>query len=212
MSNKKSKKVYLELDQKIEFDCVNKEREMDCYSNGIPCYKSPCPLNMFDFGLHERIIEDYLKKEDFTNAYYYFQNLMPLFSFDCDINKLEEYKQNRLENPPVGCKLFMENAELRSLKNKLETLENPDSERGKKERTKHRVQFRKTLMDNFERLKHLAISKREERRQDVLKMKYNIAITSAQIGDLKAEAVKLPIHKDVKDAMEKPEKTEPKGF
>lgn len=221
---KQPKKMYLELDKKIDFQCIQKDK--GCYykdekGNWTPCHESPCPLNLFKFGTHERILENYLDDEEWDNAYFYFQDLLPQFSIDCDVTKLDEIKKSKsvvnTEDLPPGCRVFKISDELRKIKNNLKIYQDQSkgeiSIKGTKTYDFEKVNFRKKLFSNLEILKHLAIDKRIQHEDDLLEKKYKIYAIQAQIGDMKVESIEMPINKDVEDAIkEKKKKDKIAGF
>lgn len=209
---KQPKKVFLELEKKIHFECFQKE--VGCFHNNgdgarKPCPKSPCPLNLFKFGTHERILENFLDNEEWDEAYFYFQDLLPQFSIDCDVKQLEDIRKSKTvvntEDLPPGCRVFKISDELRKIKNDLKIYKDQSKEeisiKGKKTYNLEKVKFRKKLFANLEILKHLAIDKRQQHDDDLLDKKYKLLAIQTQMGDLKPEALELPIHKDVEDAI-----------
>lgn len=213
MEQKKDpKKVFLQLEREITFTCF--QEGLGClYENGGTdfkvCIKAPCPLNLFKFGTHERILDMYLDDENWDDAYFYFQDLLPQFSIDCDVKELEKIKKKNIifktEDLPPGCRVFKLSDELRKIKNNLKIYKNLNfdeiSEKGKNNYTEDKIKFRKKLFANLEILKHLAIDKRQQNREDLLEKKYKILIVKTQMGDLRPEAMEIPIHKDVEDVL-----------
>lgn len=53
-----------------------------CRENEI-CGLSPCPINLTYFIIHERIIGDYIKSNEFYNAYYYLSDLIGKLNISC---------------------------------------------------------------------------------------------------------------------------------
>lgn len=204
------KKIYLELEKKTDFKCLQEEK--GCfYSNGDGtkhrCVKSPCPLNLFSFGTHERIIENYLDNEEWDEAYFYFQDLLPQFSIDCDVKELEEMKKTKNEietkDLPPGCRVFKISEELWEIKRILKIYKDKNdlSEKGKETYKEEQNKFKNKLHGNFEILKHLAIDKKVKMEDEEKEMKFKLLLVKTQMGDLKPEAMELPLHKDVEDAL-----------
>jgi len=89
-----------------------KSCDFNCLSGGKRCNKSPCEENKNRFGKHERIIEYFIEQKLYSDAYFYFVDLLHLFNINCDYSKLETL---RAENPnteietknlPLGCRVF----------------------------------------------------------------------------------------------------------
>lgn len=210
MQNKKPPKVYLSLEKKIDFECIQEEK--GCfYKNGEGtyerCVKSPCPLNLFDFGTHERIIENYLDNEDWDEAYFYFQNLLPKFSIDCNVTELEKIKKEKenveTKDLPPGCRVFKISEELWEVKRNLKIYKGKDniSERGKEIYGDMKNNFKNKLHGNFEILKHLAIDKRQQMEDDLKEKYFKLLLVKTQMGDLKPETLELPLQGDVEKAI-----------
>lgn len=210
MQQKKAPKIFLSLEKKIEFECIQKGK--GCFAkneDGVykPCVKSPCPLNLFNFGTHERILENFLDNEEWDEAYYYFQDLLPKFSIDCDVEALEKIKKEKdvietIDLPP-GCRVFRISEELWETKRNLKIFKDKkdSSERGLEVYKEEKNKFKNKLHGNFEILKHLAIDKRQHNEDDLKDKYFKLLLVKTQMGDLKPEAMELPIHKDVDDAL-----------
>jgi len=219
MKQPQPKKIIFDLEEKTEFECV--QTELGCFykdedGNRKTCLKSPCPLNLFKFGTHEKILEFYLNNEEWDETYYYFQDLLPQFNIDCDVKQLEEIKKSKTsvstDDLPPGCRVFKISDELRKIKNNLKIYKNktPEemellSKKGQATYNFEKTRFKRKLFGNLEILKHLAIDKRQQHKDDLLEKKFKLLAIGTQMGDLKPEALDITIHKDVKDVMEKPE-------
>lgn len=219
MQQKKAPKIFLSLEKKIEFECIQEGKGCFCKNgDGVykPCVKSPCPLNLFNFGTHERILENFLDNEEWDEAYYYFQDLLPKFSIDCDVEELEKIKREKsvietIDLPP-GCRVFKISEELWEIKRNLKSFKGKDglSERGQEGYNDEKNKFKNKLHGNFEILKHLALDKKIKMEDEEKEMKFKLLLVGTQMADLKPEAMELPLHKDVEDALKDKKKKEKK--
>lgn len=135
----------LENDSKINSKCPN--GELNCFfENGAItiCSLAPCNLSKYETGIHERIIDHYIEKEQWDDAYYYFKKLMDKNTFNCSLIELEKIK---LEKPnyeakdlPPACRLFYLAKEMKEVKGTIKFLER----KGKYEELS--VEGRKKLM------------------------------------------------------------------
>lgn len=220
---KPPKKIYLQLEKTVDFECIQKEK--GCfYPNGDGakhrCVKSPCPLNLFNFGTHERIIEYYLDHEEWDEAYFYFQDLLPKFSIDCDTKQLEELRKSKdiieTRDLPPGCRVFKINEELWEIKRNLKIYQNKNdlSETGKGIYNDEKNKFKNKLHSNFEILKHLAIDKRQQIEDDLKEKYFKLLLVKTQMGDLKPESMEIPLQGDVEEAIKDKQKKNKKlpGF
>lgn len=195
--------------KKGDFICFDESNE------DKKCPYSPCAYNLEDFGTHQRIIETYLRQEKWDVSFYYFRNLMNKFPLNCSLEQLEPILAKRRENPdvaidkkalPVGCLLYVEVAELTTLKNDglyfYESREHKKiSEIGLKKYKSNKLEFSNKLLENLVRLDHLVKSKKEEMREIRELREYNVTLVKAQMGTLKAESVQLPPNIDVENAL-----------
>lgn len=204
------KKIFLELEKKDDFKCIQEEK--GCfYLNGDGkrhrCTMSPCSLNLFNFGTHERIIEFYLDQEEWDEAYFYFQDLLPKFSIDCDVKTLEELRKNKedleTKDLPPGCRVFKISEELWGIKSNLKIYKDKTnlSEKGYSTYESEKTKFKNKLHSNLEILKHLALDKRQHLQDELRDKYYKLLLVKTQMGELKPEALELPLHKDVEDAI-----------
>jgi len=199
----------------IKFECTQNHICFDPSKDNPICAFSPCPLNLDDFGTHQRIIEFYLRLKKWDEAFYYFRNLMNKFPLDCNIDQMNDILEKRLENPnanfdkkalPIGCQLYIEIDELSNLKNDnlyyYESLkEDRISKEGQKKYNSGVKSFKHGLIANLIRLEHLVNSKKEEIRKEKEEREYKIELTKAQMGNLKPKSLELPIQGDVENAI-----------
>jgi hypothetical protein len=203
----------LPLEEKTEFECVQPKK--GCFiieKNGelIPCPQSPCPLNLEKFGTHERIIENYLEKEDYAGVHYYYKDLLSMSSFNCDLELLEDLRKEKsvleASDYPAACRVFYFSREMKSLRRDIKYYEKLPyeelSEEGKENYDHLRNNFREILDSALEVLSHLVIDKVQERKDNLLEMRYRINVVSAQTGELKLNNLQMPVQKDVKDTIE----------
>jgi len=197
MSKSKSKKP-----EEIPPKC--KER---CFSKGKICPKSPCYENLFKFGTHERILDHYRDEEEWDETYYYFQDLLPLFNFNCDIQQLEEFKKINQDyeekNLPVGCRVFKDSSKLRDIKNTLimyKKMGKNISREGMKTYDLKKIEFKRILNGSFERLKHLAIDKRGK---DEEKEQYHKRLLELYATAFQARKLGLNVEDGLGTALEK---------
>jgi len=201
---------------KVEFICKQDHRCFNSKDKDPVCSFSPCPLNLKDFGKHQRIIEYYLRKEEWDESFYYFRDLMSRFPIECSIEELDAILEKRRESGvhevnkravPVGCRLYIEVDELSKLRNIIFSYESIDiaelSTEGVKLFKNSKEKFKGKLLGNLIRLEHLVRSKEEDIRKLEAERKYNIELTKAQMGTLKPKSLELPISKDVEDAITK---------
>ena len=179
-----------------------------CVSNGKICPQSPCNANLYHFGTHERIMEKYLLDENWDEAYYYFQNLLPMFNFDCDVKQLEalkrEEKLDRNEDYPLGCRVFKISKDLRELKNKIKNHKKLGtsgiSKAGGKRDDSDKIKFKKKLYNDFEILKHLAMDKRAK---DAEKEQYHERLLELYDAAIQAHKLGLNVETGLGSALEK---------
>lgn len=214
---KKKKKIYLRLreDTSEGFTCIRPEKGCFIRQTENICPQSPCPKNLFKFGTHERIIDYHLYNRDWSGAYYYFKDLLPQFSIDCDVNQMTKLrakseKEIDLEQIPPGCRVFkiadILKKRLRIIQDleqldAMATDEKPLSQTNQRKLSREQINFRKQLYSCLSLLQHLAIDKREKRTEKLERRKYNIALTKTQMGDLQPEALDVPLNKDSEDAI-----------
>ena len=199
----------------VKFECSSNHICFDSSKKNPICGFSPCPLNLDDFGTHQRIIEYFLRIKKWDEAFYYFRNLMNKFPLDCNVDQMNDILEKRLENPevtfdkkslPIGCQLYIEIDELSNLKNDnlfyYESLrEDRISKEGQKKYNSGVKSFNHGLIANLIRLEHLVNSKKEDIRKEKEEREYKIELTKAQMGNLKVKSLELPIQKDVEDAI-----------
>ncbi len=155
----------------FNFKCYD-ETEQNIYH--IICPKAPCPLNLFKFGQHERILDFYLDADDWDNAYFYYQDLLPLFNIDCSIEQLDQIKAAKTnvetKDLPIGCRIFKFSDELREFRNTLKSYKKTKKEdisiAGSEIYKSTQVNFRKTLGKSLELLKHASIDKRNKKEDE----------------------------------------------
>ncbi len=153
----------------IQFKC--KVPDHQCWSKDKKgtikvCSWSPCPLNLYKFSMHGRIIENYLDNEEWDDSYYYFDSLLSRLPISCDLEHLKNNPNANINDLPPGCRVFKESFELKDIKRilkrykKLELLEVGEiSKTGKGIYESEKLKFAKKLHGNLERLKHLAKDK-----------------------------------------------------
>lgn len=214
---KKKKKIYLRLreDQSSDFECIRPGKGCFIRRTEDICPQSPCPKNLFKFGTHERIIDYHLHNKDWSGAYYYFKDLLPQFSIDCDVNQMAKIRAKsdneiNLEDIPPGCRVFKIADILKKRLRIIQDLEHLDaiaseeiplSQTNQRKLSREQINFRKQLYSCLSLLQHLAIDKREKRTEKLERRKYNIALTKTQMGDLQPEALDVPLNKDVEDGI-----------
>lgn len=216
MSNKNQKKqksesITIDLEIKDNFECIKPNNKLyGCFEkidNSIEiCNAIPCSLIKYKFGLHKKVIKYYLRNNDFFPANEYLQNLIPLFLINCDSAELEYAKNNNDANSKkvsIGCKLFLNDFELEKLENDIIVLSNYDSEARKKAYINAIDDFKEKLLANLTILEHIALDNRKKDVDDLREKYYNIAMVNAQMSDLEVSNIKTPIHKDVKNALNK---------
>jgi hypothetical protein len=192
--------IDVEKSSREPFQCIIKSFVEENGQNKIMidvCPHSPCIANLYKFGIHEKIIELNIRMREFDDSYSYFKDLVPQFPIDCDLTQLEKYKKDGIDDLPAGCKLFVKNTELRKEKDDILALMNTVSEKGNKLLYAKIESFRANIMDNLERLSHLAIDKRQKTRDIITERKFKLLSISAQVGDLKAKSMELPIDGNV---------------
>jgi hypothetical protein len=158
-----------------EFTCIQ-EKE-GCYKGKRdklePCVKSPCPLNLTKFGIHERIVEHYLIKQNYADVYYYFKDLLSMSYFNCDIQKLEKIREEKghlepIDYPP-NCRVFIFSRKLKSLRRDIAYYRNLPynelSEEGKENYKRKIKEFQETTDSAMEVLCHLVIDKIQKEKQ-----------------------------------------------
>lgn len=150
--------------------------KLECYykyDNGqvVICPLAPCDLSRTRFGTHERIIDYYLDRGGYNNAYYYFQDLLSISIISCDLDKMDEIREKRANNKkldpvqyPLGCRVFLFSRQLkeskRIIKRKNRFDEENMSEAGKNMKNKAIREFEKKIYSSLDILKHLAIDER----------------------------------------------------
>ena len=173
MQNQQAKKPTRIEQTSIQFKC--KVPNHQCWSkdkkgNIKVCSWSPCPLNLYKFSMHGRIIENYLDNEEWDDSYYYFDSLLSNLPISCDLEHLKNNPNTKINDLPPGCRVFKESFELKDIKrilkryNKLELLKGGEiSKTGKSIYESEKLKFAKKLHGNLERLKHLAKDKQVKR-------------------------------------------------
>lgn len=164
------------------------------------CHLSPCELNLLKFGTHRRIISYYLDIEDWSLAFNYFDDLTSGSNFECDIDRLYEIKNTskilETKDYPLGCRIFVIEADLRRMLNLLLNLQKlnkkePLSSKGVKIYNENRTRFKRKLQNNLELLKHVVKDKKikhidsEENYQKLIKL--YMAAFEARSKGLKVE-------------------------
>lgn len=212
---KGSKIIPFSLEPHIEFKCIHQE-EYSCFKkekNGSLdiCKKAPCPLISRDFGIHERILDHYQDNDNFNDPYYYLQDLLSKCKINCDVQQMEKIRQEKkgsLEaaDYPPGCRIFYYSLELKDIKRAINYYAGLDSdklsEEGKKTFENYKTQFRDIMDKAIEILKHLVLDQYQKDQEDIRDKVYNLLLTATQMGDLKPEALELPLNKHVTDAIE----------
>lgn len=156
---------------------------IDCVRGGLNClYKnskvnicsfSPCKLNLYDFAIHQQIIEHYVRQKQWDKAYFYFKGVMDKFPISCDLEDLKEVLKLRRTDPnyeiaknalPLGCQLFLEAEDLTECKNiNLFFYENSKeeiSERGDEEYQKGMLFFSIQINKSLLKLNLMVTTKR----------------------------------------------------
>lgn len=211
--------LFIDLNPSDDFECQQGNflcieiKDINKILNVIICPIAPCSLMKYKFGAHKTIIKYYLRTGNYLLANLYFQNLIPLFNIDCDIEKLDKINTNmevkiNKENLPVGCKLFVADSELEKWENEILNWSNHDSDVGLKNYKTAINSFSKLLIDNLNRLQHLAIDSRTKLDKELRDKYYKLLSISAQTGDMKIQSAKLPIQSDVLEALTNPDNQE----
>ncbi len=152
----------------IKFTC--KVKDSHCWSKDkkgkiTVCSWSPCQLNLYEFSMHGRIIENHLDLEEWDDSYYYFDSLLSNLPISCDLDHLKNNPNANINDLPPGCRVFKESFELKDIKRILKRykkllLEGGEiSQTGKSIYESEKLKFAKKLHGNLERLKHLAKDK-----------------------------------------------------
>lgn len=210
---KKIRKAFIQLEPVITFKCVQ-NKALNCFPDSTPCPAAPCPFIAYKFGTHKQIIKHFLRAKQYSEANKYFQDLLTQFPVSCDLDELRELKRTKTldaESMPIGCKLFVNSDRLDKWEEEIFRFKDSESPRGKDKLQTYIGNFKKTMIDNLNTLEHLALDARNKLDAEILSIKKDALITSAQIGDLKLESMEMPIHKTVKEAIEgKPQKSKKK--
>jgi len=214
---KEAKKLYLELDPKPDFECIRQKEGCFKKQDGgyNICPQSPCVLNRYKFGTHERIVSNFVSKEEFEEAFYYFEDLLSQSSFNCEVELWYKIKKEKpdasVADLPIGCRVFKKVnlikpvlEDLRTLKRQIAsaTKETPMSHGGLDRYESQKVKFRRELEDCLDLLKHLTIDEREKRKKEIRDKKFDLTAVGTQMGELKPTALDMEIHNKVKDVLE----------
>lgn len=204
--------------QKGEKICFDKSKAKK--GEDPACPHSPCPVNLYDFGTHRRIIEHYTKNQQWDDAFYYFTDLESKFPIFCEVNNLDLLlEENQERETSVDCQLYIEIKHLSTYRKSIYRdlglgIENLSSQ-GKKRLEENKLDFDETMDNCIIRLKHLAKAKKQDLEELKAKREYQIQITKAQMGNLKPESLEMPIQKEVEDATqqttEEKKKSKPKS-
>lgn len=210
------------LCEKGNFECFYRySSNQDGAKKGtvIICPNAPCKYNKMKFGQHTRIIEFYLKAETWDLAYYYFEDLLPMFHLQCDINEYYKLVKDEIidaDKLPLGCRIFYVSNQLYSLKNQLiafqeleqriegGTITEKMSEKGKSDYNHRKIDFATMFMKNLERLKHMVMD--SNTKQYIQKLHHENLIEyyekSIEAAKAKAISVKPPeiLEQGFKDA------------
>lgn len=152
----------------IKFIC--KVKDSRCWAKDkkgkiTVCSWSPCQLNLYEFSMHGRIIENYLDMEEWDDSYYYFDSLLSNLPISCDLEHLKNNPNANINDLPPGCRVFKESFELKDIKRILKRYKKLLLEGGEISQTgmglyeSEKLKFAKKLHGNLERLKHLAKDK-----------------------------------------------------
>lgn len=211
-SKKQPEEVFFSLEEPIDFKCVQPEKGCFSRKDNTICVRAPCELMKERFGTHERIKEFYLENDQWDEAYYYFKDLLSISIIDCDLEELEKIKEKKGTDLssgeyPAGCRVFYISKELNDLRKSLKYFNGKEYEKLSKDKQDKwdscKKRFIRKMDSVFELLSHLVKNKRQLLKDNLLDMKYNLLVVGTQMGDLKPQAMDLPIHKDVKDTIEK---------
>lgn len=170
----------------IEVKCKNKCIKKT--KNGLEiCDKSPCEENLFKFGLHERIFEYYIDNKKYDEAYFYFQDWLPMFVIECKIDDFDKIKNGDLKDLHPGCRIFVISRELKKVRKTLKIYKNLDdpSVKGKVNYLNAKKEFIDKIYSAIELLKHLSMDKKskaaeQDANQEKLLQLYDIAILAAK--------------------------------
>lgn len=187
------KKRLIHLEEPIKFKC-RRDDDYACDQNGELCEASPCPLNRFRFGFHKQVLFRFLVEENFTDAYFYFQDLVPCFNVKCSIGtplKFRGKKNDDDDKIPPGCKLFIENDHLFKLLRQLTKTTPEDSATSEDIYETLSAEFEEALFGNMERLQRLAMSDRYKTRLKKLSAKAQMLNSSIVTGEMRIEGLDL---------------------
>jgi hypothetical protein len=183
----------------------NNECDMMCFerdTNGTiknVCALAPCSKMMTKFGKHERIVENYIIKGYYGEAYYYLQDLLSGSYIDCDADAMQKVRVNnpnpRLEDYPPGCRVFkisnIMKEERRIIRKyeqlKIESSKEELSRQGKKELKEAKRNFESHADAILDILKHLVVDERykstkREREHNKLLELYDTALKAHKEG------------------------------
>lgn len=166
------------------------------------CPTAPCELSAERFGTHERIIDYFIKYNDWGRAYYYLQDLIQPLLFSCNVKDMEEVRKLRREGKKIemqdysqGCRIFIISNRIKKLKRDLEEYERKEALHGKEnlgEKVKESYfikqnDFVKQIDASIDILKHLVKDEQYKREQEIfyyrkLGMLYDRAIKARKAG------------------------------
>jgi len=154
-----------------DFKCFYKDKD----GNVEICDEAPCLKHLNKFGIHERIIEYYIKESRWDDAYFYFKDLMSLSCINCDLEELEKIKAKsrnarvlvRPEDYPIGCRIFLFSRDLKDIKDLINHYTELDYETigktGKDVLSSKINEFKGKMYSNIEMLAHLVMDRRTKK-------------------------------------------------
>ncbi len=158
------------------------------------CNCSPCPLNIYNFGVHGRIIRTHLKLEKWEECIYYFDRLLDQLPISCDLDLLNDNSNIKNKDDSPVCRLFKISFKLKEILEELESYQDQEllekdgtSVKRKEFYDSDKFKFKKNLTGNLELLKRLAFSKRLKRNdskdyKQILLELYDTAIKANKMG------------------------------
>jgi hypothetical protein len=156
--------------ENIPRNCIYRSDDADKDNRYEICERAPCELTRFHHANNERIIQYYIRKGMFDDAYYFLQRIFGIMHLSCNLEKLEKYDPtdpNYKKRIPIECRVFILNDELKEKLDEIYELEQKCKKGDVSKTTKDalnntKTRFRKKMNSIISILKHLAQDRQTE--------------------------------------------------